>query len=85
MAAVNAGTSARGAGGGGRAAMRRASDPVVIVKPMDETSSFFVKAAASGDPDIVKLLLDRGLDPNATAQIPFTPLFIDFLRSRIVS
>ena len=31
------------------AAMRRASDPVVIVKPMDETSSFFVKAAASGE------------------------------------
>ena len=49
MAAVNAGTSARGAGGGGRAAMRRAGDPVVIVKPMDETSSFFVKAAASGE------------------------------------
>jgi len=33
----------------GRAAMRRANDPVVIVKPMDETSSFFVKAAASGE------------------------------------
>ena len=49
MAAVNAGTNARGAGGGGRAAMRRANDPVVIVKPMDETSSFFVKAAASGE------------------------------------
>ena len=48
MAAVNAGTSARGAAGG-RAAMRRTSDPVVIVKPMDETSSFFVKAAASGE------------------------------------
>ena len=47
MAAVNAGTSARGAGG--RAAMRRSNDPVVIVKPMDETSSFFVKAAANGD------------------------------------
>src|SRR5713101_5754227 len=27
MAAVNAGTNARGAGGGGRAAMRRANDP----------------------------------------------------------
>src|SRR5207247_2376068 len=37
MAAVNAGTSARGATGG-RAAMRRTNDPVVIVKPMDETS-----------------------------------------------
>jgi len=49
MAAVNAGTNARGAGGGGRAAMRHANDPVVIVKPMDETSSFFVKAAASGE------------------------------------
>jgi type VI secretion system Hcp family effector len=46
--AVNAGTSARGAAGG-RAAMRRASDPVVIVKALDETSSFFVKAAASGE------------------------------------
>ncbi len=29
--------------------MRRTNDPVVIVKPMDETSSFFVKAAASGE------------------------------------
>ena len=48
MAAVNAGTSTRGAAGG-RAAMRRTSDPVVIVKPMDESSSFFVKAAASGE------------------------------------
>src|SRR5947208_16238388 len=43
MAAVNAGTSARGAGGSSRAAMRRSNDPVVIVKPLDETSSFFVK------------------------------------------
>lgn len=44
-------TSAAGArsAAGGRAAMRRANDPVVIVKPMDETSSFFVKAAASGE------------------------------------
>lgn len=33
----------------GRAAMRRSNDPVVVVKPMDETSSFFVKAAASGE------------------------------------
>src|SRR2546428_545625 len=49
MAAVNAGTSARGASAGARAAMRRANDPVVIVKPVDETSSFFVKAAASGE------------------------------------
>lgn len=40
--------SARSAAGG-RAAMRRANDPVVIVKPMDETASFFVKAAASGE------------------------------------
>src|SRR5947207_2551285 len=47
MAAVNAGSSARGAGG--RAAMRRTNDPVVIVKPLDETSSLFVKAAASGE------------------------------------
>ena len=29
--------------------MRRANDPVVIVKALDETSSFFVKAAASGE------------------------------------
>jgi type VI secretion system Hcp family effector len=49
MAAVNAGTSARGAGGASRAAMRRTNDPVVIVRRMDETASFFVKAAASGE------------------------------------
>src|SRR5438270_12499847 len=49
MAAVNAGTSARGAVGSSPAAMRRSNDPVVIVKPLDETSSFFVKAAASGE------------------------------------
>src|SRR5437588_12380334 len=48
MAAVNAGTNARGAGGG-RAAMRRVSDPVVIVRNEDEASPFFVKAAASGE------------------------------------
>lgn len=44
-------TSAAGArsSGGARAAMRRVNDPVVIVRPMDETSSFFVKAAASGE------------------------------------
>src|SRR6476646_5556326 len=38
-------TSAAGARNAtvGRAATRRANDPVVIVKPMDETSSFFVK------------------------------------------
>jgi type VI secretion system Hcp family effector len=48
MAAVNAGTNARGASGS-RTAMRRTNDPVVIVKPVDETSSFFVKAAASGE------------------------------------
>jgi len=47
-AAVNAGTSARGASGG-RAAMRRTNDPVVIVKPLDETSKFFVNAGASGE------------------------------------
>jgi len=34
---------------GGRAAIRRGNDPVVIVKPLDQTSSFFVKAAASGE------------------------------------
>lgn len=34
---------------GGRATTRRSNDPVVIVKPIDETSSFFVKAAASGE------------------------------------
>ena len=48
MAAVNAGTNARGAAGG-RAALRRANDPVVIVKPLDETSTFFVNAGASGE------------------------------------
>ena len=48
MATVNAGTNARGAAGG-RAVMRRTNDPVVIVKPMDETSSFFVNAGASGE------------------------------------
>jgi type VI secretion system Hcp family effector len=42
-------TSAAGArSAAGRAAMRRTNDPVVIVKPMDESSSFFVNAAASG-------------------------------------
>ena len=40
--------SARGAGGG-RAGMRRANDPVVIVHSSDESSPFFVKAAASGE------------------------------------
>jgi type VI secretion system Hcp family effector len=35
--------------GSGRAGMRRPHDPVVIVKAIDETSSFFVKAAASGE------------------------------------
>jgi type VI secretion system Hcp family effector len=47
-AVAGAATSARGAGGG-RAAMRRINDPVVIVKALDETSSFFVNAAASGE------------------------------------
>ena len=46
-AVAGAATSARGAGGG-RAAMRRVNDPVVIVKALDETSSFFVNAAANG-------------------------------------
>lgn len=35
--------------GSGRATMRRANDPVVIVKAIDESSSFFVKSAASGE------------------------------------
>jgi type VI secretion system Hcp family effector len=48
MAAAGPATSARGAGGG-RAAMRRASDPVVIVHNLDESSKFFVTAAASGE------------------------------------
>jgi type VI secretion system Hcp family effector len=48
MAAVNAGTSARGASGG-RAAMRRPNDPVVIVRNLDESSKFFTAAAASGE------------------------------------
>ncbi len=48
MAAAGAATSARGAGGG-RAAMRRMNEPVVIVHNLDESSPFFVKAAASGE------------------------------------
>src|SRR5437763_2390270 len=44
MAAVNAGTNARGAAGG-RAVMRRVNDPVVIVHKLDESSPFFLKAA----------------------------------------
>jgi type VI secretion system secreted protein Hcp len=48
MAAVNAGTGARGAAGG-RAVMRRANDPVVIVRKLDENSKFFATAAASGE------------------------------------
>ena len=48
MAAVNAGTSARGAAGG-RAVMRRANDPVVIVRKLDENSKFFTTAAANGE------------------------------------
>ena len=47
-AAAGAATSARGAGGG-RAAMRRMNEPVVIVHNLDESSPFFVKAAASGE------------------------------------
>src|SRR5882672_2965738 len=48
MAAAGAATSARGVGGG-RAAMRRMNEPVVIVHNLDESSPFFVKAAASGE------------------------------------
>ena len=48
VATAGPATSARGAGGG-RAAMRRGNDPVVIVHNLDETSPFFVKAAASGE------------------------------------
>jgi type VI secretion system Hcp family effector len=48
IASAGTATSARGAASG-RAAMRRANDPVVIAKAIDETSSFFVKAAASGE------------------------------------
>jgi type VI secretion system Hcp family effector len=47
-AASGAATSARGASGG-RAAMRRMNEPVVIVHNLDESSAFFVKAAASGE------------------------------------
>jgi type VI secretion system Hcp family effector len=48
MAAAGPATSARSAGGG-RAAMRRVNDPVVIVHNLDESSKFFVSAAASGE------------------------------------
>ena len=48
MAAAGAATSARGAGGG-RAAMRRMNEPIVIVHKVDESSPFFVKAAANGE------------------------------------
>ncbi len=48
MAVAGPAISARG-GGGGRAGMRRANDPVVIVHNLDESSPFFVKAAASGE------------------------------------
>jgi type VI secretion system Hcp family effector len=48
MAAAGPATSARG-GGGGRAAGRRMNEPVVIVHKVDESSPFFVKAAASGE------------------------------------
>ncbi len=47
-AAAGPATSARGAGGG-RAGTRRTNDPVVVVHNLDETSPFFVKAAASGE------------------------------------
>jgi type VI secretion system Hcp family effector len=48
MAAAGTATSARGVASG-RAAMRRTNDAVTIVKAIDDTSSFFVKAAASGE------------------------------------
>ena len=48
MTAAGAATTGRTAAGG-RTGMRRANDPVVIVKAIDETSSFFVNAAASGE------------------------------------
>ncbi len=48
LTAVAPATSARGASGG-RAAMRRVNEPVVIVHNLDESSPFFVKAAASGE------------------------------------
>jgi type VI secretion system secreted protein Hcp len=48
MAAAAPATSARSAGGG-RAAMRRVNEPVVVVHNLDESSPFFVKAAASGE------------------------------------
>jgi type VI secretion system Hcp family effector len=66
MAAVNAGTNARGASGG-RAAMRRTNDPVVIVKPVDETSSFFVKAAASGE-TLTSVVFEFKGDPGTTTE-----------------
>lgn len=47
-AAAGPATSARAAAGG-RAAMRRMNEPVVIVRNLDESSPFFVKAAASGE------------------------------------
>jgi type VI secretion system secreted protein Hcp len=48
MAAAAPATSARSAGGG-RAALRRVNEPVVVVHNLDESSPFFVKAAASGE------------------------------------
>jgi len=48
MAVAGVATSARSAGGG-RAAMRRMNEPVVIVHKVDESSPFFVKAAANGE------------------------------------
>ena len=48
MAVAGVATSARSAGGG-RAAGRRMNEPVVIVHKVDESSPFFVKAAASGE------------------------------------
>src|SRR6266404_7789007 len=48
MAAAAPATSARSAGGG-RAAMRRMNEPVVMVHKLDESSPFFVKAAANGE------------------------------------
>ena len=48
MAVAGVATSARSAGGG-HGAMRRMNEPVVIVHKVDESSPFFVKAAASGE------------------------------------
>jgi type VI secretion system Hcp family effector len=48
MAAAGQATSGRNASAA-RAGMRRASEPIVIVRYPDETSKFFVSAAANGE------------------------------------